>query len=72
MADAIAKAKEERPDNQPPAPVKKAEAPKIEGPPLAPTPSDLPPELAGALAQQKHKAYESDSDSDDSSDSDDE
>ena len=50
-ADAIAKAKEERPDNQPPAPVKKVEAPKVEGPPLAPTPSDLPPELAGALAQ---------------------
>lgn len=74
MADAIAKSKEERPDNQAPVPKKKAEAPKLEGAPLPPTPSDLPPELAGALAQQKHKSYESDSDSDsdDSSDSDDE
>jgi len=74
MDDAIAKAKEERPDNQPPEKKKKEVVPKPEGAPIPPTPSDLPPELAGALAQQKHRAYqsESDSDSDDSSDSDDE
>lgn len=56
MADAIAKSKEERADNQPPEKKKKVEAPKVEAPPLAPTPSDLPPELAGALAQHRSRA----------------
>jgi len=56
MAEAIAASKEDRPDNAPPAPKKKVEAPKVEAPPPAPTPSDLPPELAGALAQQKQRA----------------
>lgn len=72
MEDAIKAAKEDRPDNQPPQKPKKVEAPKVEAPPPAPTPSDLPPELAGALAQQKHKVEESDDSDSDSSDSDDE
>lgn len=87
MEDAIAESKKETPENQtPPAKKDKKEAkmPEIEAPPKAPTMSDLPPELAGALeepaaekkaafAQTRHTSYESDSDSsDDSSDSDDE
>lgn len=72
LADAVAKAKEERADNQPPEKKKKLTAPKIDAPPLAPTPADLPPELAGVLAQHRSRAYESDDDSSDSSDSDDE
>lgn len=52
IADEIAKSKEDSPVNA--APVKKEvkeakEAP--EAPSLPPTPSDLPPELAGALPQ---------------------
>lgn len=71
MADAIAASKEERTDNQAPEPKKKVPAPKVEAPPKAPVASDLPPELAGALAQHKskHRIEESDSDSDSDSDS---
>merc|ERR1712091_510409 len=47
--EAIAKAKEDRPDNAPPAPKKKVEPEKSEEVPKAPTPMDLPPELAGAF-----------------------
>lgn len=48
--EAIAAAKEDRPDNAEPVPPKKVEPPKVESPPTPPTPADLPPELAGALA----------------------
>lgn len=49
--DEIAAAKEDREDNAAPKPPKKVEPPKVEAPPTAPTPADLPPELAGALGQ---------------------
>jgi len=52
IADEIAKSKEETPANA--APIKKEVKEAKEGteaPPLPPTPSDLPPELAGALPQ---------------------
>jgi len=62
MADAIAESKKDTPENAPPAPKKdhSHDVEKIEAPPKAPTMSDLPPELAGALeepAAEKKAAF---------------